>query len=335
MAKASRTASQKAVDAALERQGGYPTFREEGVMSPVDLSVIIPTRDRPRLLADCLDTLAVQASSGEIEVIVVDDGSREPLGPVVSAVTSERIRFRCVRMEGAGLCAGRNRGVAESTGAVVAFLDDDTLVTPVWCEAVIGAFRNLKCEGLAGRILLQYEGPRPRWLWIEEHGYLSGLDQGEGEFLLEGGLVPTGANCAVRREWFDRLDGFRLDLDRNGQSLLSGGDTDFFRRLITAGGLIGYSGRACVRHRVPPERLKRRFFFKRGMSQGVSDALMEGKPTTLGEHKEWWLRTFYFLGRAPLVLAKNVVNRRGSLTPITWCGLCIGRIRVAWRWYTR
>lgn len=300
----------------------------------MDLSVIIPTRDRPRLLADCLDALASQETTREVEVIVIDDGSRDPLEPIVSAAASNRLLFRCVRMEGAGLSAGRNRGVAESTAPLIAFLDDDTLVSQEWCESVIDAFGALKCDALAGRILLQYEGSRPGWLRIEEHGYLSGLDQGEGLFVVQDGLIPTGANCAVRRVWFDRLEGFRTHLGRTRESLLSGEDTDFFRRLTTAGGIIGYSGRACVKHRVSQERLRRWFFFKRGVSQGVSDAMMEGRPGTVRQHAEWWIRTFYLLGRAPVVFGKNLLYRRGSLAPITWFGLCIGRIWAAWRWYT-
>ena len=233
-----------------------------------------------------------------------------------------------MRLRGDGLNVGRNRGAEATSAEIVAFLDDDTLVAPEWADAVINAFRTLDCAGLAGRILLQYEAPRPSWLWVDEHGYLSGLDHGDRPHILPRGSVPVGANCAVRRDWFHRVDGFTVGLDREGGSLISGGDTDFFRRIVLAGGTIGYEPRACVRHRVPPDRLTFRFFIQRGLSQGLTEALMEGKPTTLGETTRFWLVTLRQLARWPLILGKNLLLRRGLLAPTTWLARCAGRILV-------
>lgn len=298
-----------------------------------ELSVIIATRDRASLLADCLRTLASQKTTAQVEVLVVDDGSIEPLERVVGGFTAATICFSMLRVPPGGLSVARNRGVEASHGDVIAFLDDDTLVAPGWCDGVLGAFRSLGCAGLAGRILLEYEMPRPSWLWVDEHGYLSGLDLGETETLVSGGHVPTGANCAVRREWFDRLGGFRTTLGRDGGSLLSGEDTEFFRRMVQSGGAIGYSPRACVRHRVPPRRLTMAFFVKRGVSQGLSDALMEGKPTTVSEWAAWWRMTAYHIGRIPLVFGKNVVLRRGMLAPATRCAHCVGWLSALKYWW--
>ena len=99
-------------------------------------------------------------------------------------------------------------------------------------------------------------------------------------------------------------------------------------RIVLAGGPIAYSGEASVRHRVPAHRLTRRYFIKRGFSQGISDAFMEGRPTSLAAKLRWWRLTAHHVARAPLIFAKNLVLRRGMLTTLTWCALCAGRFRA-------
>src|SRR4029077_2517732 len=103
---------------------------------------------------------------------------------------------------------------------IVAFLDDDTLVSPHWATAVIDAFERFGCDGLAGRIQLQLEGPEPRWLGTRLRAYLSELDFGPQARLLERG-EPYGANCAVTASAARAIGGFRSGLDRTGTSLIS------------------------------------------------------------------------------------------------------------------
>lgn len=298
----------------------------------IDLSVVIATRNRADVLADCLSTLAAQETSANVEVIVIDDGSDVPVAPIVERFGNERLTFRTVRLSGEGLSNARNRGVQEARSELISFLDDDTLVAAGWADGVLRAFDSLDCAGVAGRILLQYEGRRPPWLWIDQHGYLSGLDRGDDVALVEDSLVPTGANCAVRRQWFDRVGGFDPGLGRRGTLLISGEDTEFFRRICQAGGRIAYSGEAAVRHRVPADRLTRRFFIKRGFNQGISDAFMEGRPTSFPAKVRFWRLTAHHVGRAPLIFAKNLLLGRGMLTTFTWCALCVGRFRAMIYW---
>ena len=117
----------------------------------MDLAVVIPTRNRPALLADCLRTLAGQKTTASVEVVVVDDGSVDPLSPVVAEFSAQAITFRTLRTPSAGLSVARNRGVEATTADLIAFLDDDTLVAPGWCDGVVTAFREFGCAGLADR----------------------------------------------------------------------------------------------------------------------------------------------------------------------------------------
>ena len=84
------------------------------------LSVVIPTKTRPESLARVLAALAPQigAVPGGAEILVVDDGSEEPI-EVPPGVT-------LLRQEPAGPAVARNAGAARAQGEVLLFLGDDT-----------------------------------------------------------------------------------------------------------------------------------------------------------------------------------------------------------------
>lgn len=94
-------------------------------------SVVVPTRDRPRGLRHCLAALEAQTID-DLEVVVVDDGSRDPtaVARVVTAAPSARL----VRGQGRGPAAARNRGAGAARGAVLCFTDDDCRPHPRWAE---------------------------------------------------------------------------------------------------------------------------------------------------------------------------------------------------------
>jgi glycosyltransferase involved in cell wall biosynthesis len=93
-----------------------------------DVSVVIPTHNRSRLLTLTLGSVLRQRAV-DLEIIVVDDGSTDDTGEVVAGLRDARIRL--VRHDTPqGVAAARNRGIAEARGAWVAFLDDDDLWAP-------------------------------------------------------------------------------------------------------------------------------------------------------------------------------------------------------------
>jgi len=93
-----------------------------------EVSVVIPTRNRSRLLALTLHSVRWQRGV-DLEVLVVDDGSADDTAETVAGLADPRIRLlRHDRPQ--GVSAARNRGIAAAGGAWVAFLDDDDLWAP-------------------------------------------------------------------------------------------------------------------------------------------------------------------------------------------------------------
>ncbi len=98
-------------------------------MNRSSISVVVPTRDRPRQLASCLAALAAQTQQ-PTEVIVVDDASRDPAA--IDAVVGSVDGARVIRGGGNGPAAARNLGVGEARGEVLCLTDDDCQPRPTW-----------------------------------------------------------------------------------------------------------------------------------------------------------------------------------------------------------
>jgi GT2 family glycosyltransferase len=110
-------------------------------MSDLLSSVVIPTRNRPQAIENCLDALAAQTlPPGSFEVLVVDDGS-EPALALDPARWTSKFELKLIRQNNTGPGGARNRGVAEARGEFLAFTDDDCLPTPTWLEKLVAALR--------------------------------------------------------------------------------------------------------------------------------------------------------------------------------------------------
>jgi glycosyltransferase involved in cell wall biosynthesis len=91
------------------------------------VSVVVPSRNRARLLQRTLRSISAQ-HLGDLEVVVVDDGSTDDTGAAAEAADP---RVRVIRnREPAGVSVARNRGIAAARGDWIAFCDDDDLWAP-------------------------------------------------------------------------------------------------------------------------------------------------------------------------------------------------------------
>ncbi|MGZ4446287.1 MAG: glycosyltransferase family 2 protein [Nocardioides sp.] len=101
---------------------------DQGLPAPM-VSVVVPTRGRPALLAETLRTITAQDYEGELEVVVVHD--REAADPALGLLSLPgREVVPIVNTRTGGLCGARNTGLLASRGVFVASCDDDDLWHP-------------------------------------------------------------------------------------------------------------------------------------------------------------------------------------------------------------
>src|SRR3954467_8238355 len=105
---------------------------------PAPASVVVPTRDRPAYVGVALDSVLPQARALGAEVLVVLDGPDAES----AAVASQRGARTISHAHSRGLNAARNTGIAETSGDLVVFVDDDVEVRPGWLEALARASRE-------------------------------------------------------------------------------------------------------------------------------------------------------------------------------------------------
>jgi glycosyltransferase involved in cell wall biosynthesis len=91
------------------------------------VSIIIPAYNAAEWIDETIRSCLVQSWSN-IEVLAVDDGSTDETCRVVESIADSRVRL--VRQRNAGACAARNRGIRESRGDFIQFLDADDLLHP-------------------------------------------------------------------------------------------------------------------------------------------------------------------------------------------------------------
>ena len=105
-------------------------------MPQPEVTVVITTRDRPGRVEVAVDSALAQ-TLGDVEVVVVDDASTEPV-----ALARRDPRLRVLRAPVAGgVCRARNQGLAAARGPWITFLDDDDRLLPDMAAVSLEAAR--------------------------------------------------------------------------------------------------------------------------------------------------------------------------------------------------
>lgn len=166
------------------------------------VSVIIPTYNYGRFIKEAIDS-ALGQTYAPLEVIVVDDGSTDETAEVVG-LFGDRVRY--VKQANAGVCAARNRGVAESSGEFIAFLDADDIWEPTKLEKQVVKFDDPEV-GLVhcGLRVFDSDSGETKDLCLEG----AEGDVADGLLLWEAPVVnASGSAVIVTRKAFDQVEGF-------------------------------------------------------------------------------------------------------------------------------
>jgi GT2 family glycosyltransferase len=214
---------------------------------PIELTVVIPTRDRRDVLGETLARLARQSGGVSFEAIVVDDGSADGT-PALVRQRAAQVPFALSLIENPtlGPAAARNRAIAAARAAVCLFINDDTLPR----SDLLARHRDFHRRrpeaeaALLGRIDLAPDPPPTpfmRWLALLHFDYEGIEDPGNAG----GGRLFTG-NASVKTALLRRVGGFDESF-----KLAAYEDTDLGVRLEGHGMRLAYDARAVVDHRHP------------------------------------------------------------------------------------
>lgn len=135
------------------------------------LSVVIPTRNRPQLVCEAIES-ALSQREGHVEVIVVDDGSTDDTADVIARRFGSRVQLlRHEERRGPG--ASRNTGIRIARGHLVSFLDDDDLWLPGKLDAEISVLEQFSgAKAVVSDTLIFVNGERVEKSFFGRNGLL-------------------------------------------------------------------------------------------------------------------------------------------------------------------
>jgi glycosyltransferase involved in cell wall biosynthesis len=267
------------------------------VSCDLDLSVVVPTFNRPAAVEGLLEALAGQDYPRDrFEVVVVDDGSTPPLSGLEER-WGERLNLRVIRQENRGCGPARQTGVESARGRFLAFTDDDCRPVADWLSKLA---RHVAAEpeaAVAGATKNAVDGSTlsEATQLVVNQLILSGHRNGGLRF------APT-CNLAVPRVQLASIGG--LDPNwRNG----GGEDRDLCFRWISAGFPLKFEPAAEVRHH---HSLTLKQFLRLHFHYGRGAWMVHHRRRRLKyEPLEFYLHLMYApFGRFPLVFACRVAG---------------------------
>jgi len=199
------------------------------------VSVIVPVLNDPERLQVCLQALEKQTYPGDLyEVIVVDNGSYESIEPVVDRFTQARY---CDEQRRSSYAA-RNRGVSLARGTVIAFTDSDCIPASDWIErGIAGLLHTPNCGIAGGKVKLFFKN-RDIPTAVEFFDSISFFQQQKN---INDTKFSVTANLFTFKKVFDHVGLFN-------DTLKSGGDVEWGRRVSSCGYNLSYADEAVVSH---------------------------------------------------------------------------------------
>ncbi len=238
------------------------------------MSLVIPTFNRVGLLRNALDSVAVAAIAdpAQVEVIVVDNNSTDG---TAAAVQEARDRFPCSLRyfleRNQGSSYARNRGLAESQGFYVVFMDDDQVMGRDYFKNIPLAFAETGAVCVGGSVTYYNAENLPPWL--RELSRTIGQTSCGDQVRILGPDTPKGlfgGNMAFVRSDLVAAGGFDIRLGRFGNDQGTCEDLELQERLRGMGKLIGYHPGLVQHHYLRPQRFRksywRRYYYDHGGS---------------------------------------------------------------------
>ena len=225
------------------------------------ISIIIPVKNRPQDIQECLASLAsLDYPKDKVEIIVVNDGSTDSTTKVIQTFDIKAIHLT----QSIGASACRNLAAREANGELLGFTDSDCVPHPHWLKE-LSPYLNDERVGVVGGYVSNFYNQS---LLDRYEAVKSSLNMGPSPYRVENGKSSTAyvpsCNLIIRKKAFSEIGGFQADLH-------VGEDVDLCWRTRKLGYHLLYVPRGEVKHKHRNDlwqMLKRRFDY------GTSEALL-------------------------------------------------------------
>lgn len=195
---------QDALNLAQLQKAGFPHF------SKPEVSIIIPVFNKLNVTIPCLLSLMNHKTKYKFEIVLVDNGSSEPITQCLTTIKNLRV---ITNKENLGYVGGCNTGAKKAKGNILVFLNNDTLVQDEWLDKLIANLDD-PGVGLVGSKLIYPDGVLQEAggiIFKDASGNNYGKWQDAGDFKYNYRTevdYVSGASLAIRKQLFDSFGGF-------------------------------------------------------------------------------------------------------------------------------
>jgi GT2 family glycosyltransferase len=204
------------------------------------------------------------------EVLLVIDHNT----PLLERVRANMPGVKAVESSGPpGLSGARNSGIAQASGSLVAFLDDDATAEPDWLERLCRCCEDERVLGVGGTVEPAWPGMQPPW-FPREFNWVVGCTYVQPPAHPVVVRNPFGGCTSFRRAIFEEVGGFRSEIGRTKTRPLGCEETELCIRARQRWPerFFLYEPNARIRHHIPPGRTTWRYFRSRCYAEGLSKA---------------------------------------------------------------
>lgn len=236
------------------------------------IAFVIPAYNEEHLIGPCLSTVVAEADrfGGDVEIVVVDNNSRDRTAAVVSGFPQVRLIHETRK----GPVFARSRGFDEVPDAdLIASIDGDTLVPPGWLDVVADEFhRDPRLVCLSGPYIY-YDLPALSRAFVEAYYFLAAGIHFLQRHILRRGAVVQGGNVVLRRSAWVEAGGYDTSIEFYGD------DTDIAMRMSRVGN-VRFTRR--LRMKTSGRRLATEGLFRTGFTYAINFfwVTFTGRPIT-------------------------------------------------------
>lgn len=208
------------------------------------ISVVIPTRDRPDDLWRCLDSLTGVAYT-RWDIALIDQSTDTRTRDVTLGFQRSLPNLTYHHNVEKGLSRARNKGIVETTGDVVAFLDDDCIVQTDWLEQIAAAFaRHPDAAMVFGSVTAAAHDPDNYFVLTYMPPYERVLEGRQSRIRARG----VGASMYLRRSLMNVVGPFDVHLGAGADIFPNVEDADYAYRALALGLSIVETPAICITH---------------------------------------------------------------------------------------
>lgn len=208
------------------------------------VSIIIPTYNSALTICECIESIKLQKYEGLYEIVVVDNGSNDDTVEKIKKMGIKQV----IMSPNTTVYGSRNLGVKKSKGDIIAFIDSDCTASNEW---LLSGVKKIETYDIVAGKIIPKKSDNMLLYYYDKY-----ILRQEVERDINNVNIAAG-NAFIRRDVFERLNGFREDI-------ITGGDSVFSMMAKINGYKIIYSEKAIVSHPVDSIVRKIRGIFREG-----------------------------------------------------------------------